>query len=217
MVEKIQELLNILTDYIIFIYPGFLSFYIFKYIEGKKVEETSLLVIKSIVLSYIYLIVLSCFIHFDIKDPNSISKIGHIIIFIASIGLPVLLYTVVEAKWFIKLQKKFKITTRRISNPIQLALWNDKNLLACVYMDDYGIMYEGQIRNYVRDTDRLNYLMLSNYKISRINKTSEEYSKYDQTYPVEKSAEDKKIRHNEWVILYFDKISRIEILYNQDH
>lgn len=133
---------------------------------------------------------------------------------IVSIVLPILLYKILNAKWFEKIQKGLKISTRRSSNPIEIALSIEERPWVCVYMDELGIMYEGYIRNYVKDVERLTYLMLSQYKISKLKKNT---NIYEQTYPVSIQGTVSDVSKKDWVILYFEHITRIEIVYNKEH
>ena len=45
MLEFITDILQILNNYITYIYPGLISIFVYKYLEGKKVEENSIIVI----------------------------------------------------------------------------------------------------------------------------------------------------------------------------
>ena len=100
------------------------------------------------------------------------------------------------------------------SNPIEIALSNEKEPWVSVYMDELGVMYDGYIRNYVKDTEHMSYLMLSQYRISKLN---EDTNVYEQTFPTEIEGTVANVSKKEWVILYFKDITRIEILYNNDH
>lgn len=117
-------------------------------------------------------------------------------------------------KWFEKIQKWLKISTRRSSNPTEIALSKEKSPWVCVYMDELGIMYEGYIRNYVKDVDRMTYLMLSQYKISKLKGNTNEY---EQTYPAIIQGTESDVSKKDWVILYFEHITRIEIVYENEH
>ena len=58
MLEIVSDILQILNNYITYIYPGLLSIFVYKYIEGRKFEENYILVIKSIAISYLYIVFL---------------------------------------------------------------------------------------------------------------------------------------------------------------
>lgn len=214
MLKHITDILQILNNYITYIYPGLISIFVYNYLEGKKVEENSVIVIKSIAISYLYMVFLQKVIQFDLNIPMLTKIFPHVVLLIVSIILPIALYKIVNAKWFEKIQKWLKITTRRSSNPIEIALSKGENPWVCVYMDELGIMYEGYIRNYVKDVDRLTYLMLSQYKISKLK---DNINEYELTYPASIQGTVSDVSKKDWVILYFEHITRIEIVYNKEY
>ena len=153
-------------------------------------------------------------IQFNLNIPKLTKILPHVILLIASVILPIIFYKIVNAKWFEKIQKWLKISTRRSSNPTEIALSKEKSPWVCVYMDELGIMYEGYIRNYVKDVDRMTYLMLSQYKISKLKGNTNEY---EQTYPAIIQGTESDVSKKDWVILYFEHITRIEIVYENEH
>ena len=214
MLEFITDVLQILNNYITYIYPGLISMFVYKYLEGKKFEENNIIVIKSIAISYLYMVFLQKVIQLNLNIPKLTRIYPHVVLLIASIVFPFILYKMVNAKWFEKIQKGLKISTRRSSNPIEIALSKGETPWVCVYMDELGVMYEGYIRNYVKDVERLTYLMLSQYKISKLNEDTKEY---EQTYPASIPGTVSVVSKKEWVVLYFEHITRIEIVYINEH
>lgn len=214
MLEFITGILQILNNYITYIYPGLITIFVYKYLEGKKIEENNIIVIKSIAISYLYMVFLQKVIQLNLNIPKLTKIFPHVVLLIVSIVLPIILYKIVNAKWFEIIQKRLKISTRRSSNPIEIALSKGETPWVCVYMDEIGIMYEGYIRNYVKDEDRLTYLMLSQYKISKLKENT---NKYEQTYPTSIQGTVADVSKKDWVILYFEHITRIEIVYNNEH
>lgn len=210
----VEEVLQILNNYITYIYPGLISIFVYKYLDGKKIEENRIIIIKSIVISYLYIVFLQKIIQFDLHNPKPTRVLLHVILLIVSIVLPIILYKTVNAKWFEKIVKWLKISTRRSSNPIEIALSKGEKPWVCVYMDELGIMYEGYIRNYVKDVERMTYIMLSQYRISKIKENT---NTYEQTYPVSIQGTVSDVSKKDWVILYFEYITRIEMIYNDEH
>jgi len=214
MLKFVTDILQILNNYITYIYPGLISIFVYKYLEGKKFEENGIIVIKSIAISYLYMVFLQKVIQLDLNIPKLTKILPHVVLLIASIVLPTILYKIVNSKWFEKIQKWFKISTRRSSNPIEIALSKGEIPWVCVYMDELGIRYEGYIRNYVKDVERATYLMLSQYKISKLDEKSREYK---QTYPARVAGIEPDVSKKDWVILYFEHITRIEMVYESEH
>lgn len=128
MLEIVSDILQILNNYITYIYPGLLSIFVYKYIEGRKFEENYILVIKSIAISYLYIVFLQKVIRLNMSIPKLTRILPHVILLTVSIILPIVLYKIVNAKWFEKLKKRLNIKTRMSSNPIEIALSNTKVL-----------------------------------------------------------------------------------------
>lgn len=214
MLELITDILQILNNYTIYIYPGLITLFVYKHLEGKKFEENNIIVIKSIAISYLYVVFLQRVIQLNLNIPELTKIFPHIVLLIVSIVLPFVFYKIVNAKWFEKIGKWLKISTRRSSNPIEIASSLEKSPWVCVYMDEQKVMYEGYVRNYVKDVDRLTYLMLSQYKISKLNEST---NVYEQTYPANIEGTVSEVSKKDWVILYFEHITRIEIAFKEEH
>ena len=214
MLKIITDTLQILNNYITYIYPGLLSIFIYKYLEGKKFEENNITVIKSIAISYLYMVFFQNVVQLNLNIPKLTKIFPHVVLLTISVVLPFILYKILNTKYFEKIREWLKISTRSSSNPIEIALSKEKSPWVCVYMDKIGIMYEGYIRNYVKDEDRMSYLMISQYKISKINKST---NTYKQTYPEKTGETEPDVRQQDWVILYFEHITRIEIDYEREH
>ena len=214
-INLVSYILQILNNYIVFVYPGWISLFVYTYLDGKKQEENLLLIIKSIIISHFYLKVLEYILNFNLDSFQSMELSHHVILLMLSITLPILFYKFLHSKFFNCIQSFLGISTRISSNPIEIAL-SKENDIPCVnvYMDELGIMYEGFIRNYVKDTERLNYLMLSNYKLFKIKTGT---NKYKQTFPLKGHNQERQINKKNWVILYFNQITRIELAYNEEH
>ena len=90
MLEFITDILQILNNYITYIYPGLISIFVYKYLEGKKVEENSIIVIKSIAISYLYMVFLQKVIQFNLNIPKLTKILPHVILLIASVILPII-------------------------------------------------------------------------------------------------------------------------------
>lgn len=140
MLEIVSDILQILNNYITYIYPGLLSIFVYKYIEGRKFEENYILVIKSIAISYLYIVFLQKVIRLNMSIPKLTRILPHVILLTVSIILPIVLYKIVNAKWFEKLKKRLNIKTRMSSNPIEIALSNEKEPWVSVYMDELGVI-----------------------------------------------------------------------------
>lgn len=70
MENFVKDLLGVLKEYFIYIYPGIISLFIFRFANGKKFVEDKISLLKSIVISYVYVILLSIFIKIDFENVS---------------------------------------------------------------------------------------------------------------------------------------------------
>ena len=54
--EELQVLIDSIPQYICYIYPGYITLYLYFYFHSLTLDETKAKVIKSIIISYIYII-----------------------------------------------------------------------------------------------------------------------------------------------------------------
>lgn len=57
MNEEIKQIIEELPRYICYLYPGYISMYLFYYFQALTLQDTKAKAIKSIAISYIYILV----------------------------------------------------------------------------------------------------------------------------------------------------------------
>lgn len=139
---------------------------------------------------------------------------AHILLIIAAVIIPYVFHTLLGTSVFRKILKFMKINTNIDDNPMDVALFKEKPLWVCAYMDELNVMYEGFVRNYVSDIERFKYIMLSQYRISRLDNDT---NQYEQTYPPKVGNTRGDVSKKDWVILDMSNVTRIEIVYKSEH
>ena len=99
-VEDILFIIDAIPSYIKYIYPGYLSMYIYWFLRGKTLKDNNYVIIKSIAISYVYISIIHGFsnIEFTSCFTNSNSLLFryeiliNVILILASVIFPYILY-----------------------------------------------------------------------------------------------------------------------------
>lgn len=203
-INGIIDLLDLVEQYIVYVYPGFITLVIYRFAMSKSVEENKNTFIKSIIISYLY--TLPFLYIFDI-DPTEFEIIQHFFITLIAIIVPLVWNKMLRWKRFKSFVRKLGIKTEIYDNLMDIMFYKeDGRVWVRAYMDEQGIMYEGSLRHYESDIAREQQVILSGYRQYHYNKQSK---KYDLIYDY--SAEQK-----DWVRILEKNITRIEFLYQKD-
>lgn len=203
-IDGIMELLEIIRQYIVYVYPGFITLVIYRFAMYKSVEENKNTIIKSIIISYLY--TLPFFLIFEI-DPTEFEFCHHIIIIIMAVIIPICWNVVIRKKWFKAIIRKIGIRTEIYDNLMDI-MFNKENGTVWVraYMDEQKVMYEGSLRHYESDINRQQQVILSGYRQYNYNENTKKYEKvYDY-------ANDQK----QWVRILEENITRMEFVYQSE-
>lgn len=203
--EGIQELLEVLKQYIIYVYPGFITLVIYRFAMLKNIEENKNTFIKSIIISYLYTI------------PFQINKINpidfefkhHILIIIFAVLIPLIWNLIIRSDTFKKVIRFFKIKTEIYDNTMDIMFYKENGIVwVRAYMDEQKIMYEGSLRHYESDTNKEQQIILSGYRFYNYNTITQKYDLLVYDYST---------NQKEWVRLLEKNITRMEFIYKKDH
>lgn len=203
--EGIKALLEVVKQYIIYVYPGFITLAIYRFALSKSIEESKNTFIKSIIISYLYVL------PFQLlgKDPIKLEFGQHLILIIGAIILPIIWNAIIRTNRFKKIIRFLGIKTEIYDNLMDIMFYKeDGTVWARAYMDDQRIMYEGSLRHYESDINRKQQIILSGYRIYNYNETTKKY---------ELSEYDYSSDHKQWVRLLEENITRMEFVYKQEH
>lgn len=209
MAEQIIDLIEKLPPYICYLYPGYISMFLFYFFMGYTLSESKAKVIKSVAISYIYiLIALNWFIPmwngiFKINIDTSINTISfNFVMLIFSILFPYLAYRLFFRNELLEIfLDKIKVDTTLDRNEIDgiQRLYND-NIWIKVYIKNRNIVYSGSLVQYELEDGKTKFFCLCKYRKFIIGKQGRLIKILDH------SDDDK-----ERVLVYFDEISHFEI------
>lgn len=204
--EKANKLIENLAGYVVYIYPGIITIYLYNFFNAKITKNTQAFIIKSFAISYLYNIFLQlglqkiCFL----KDKMQNDKVKYnIVLIIVAFVIPYIVYRFVNSIIFARICGMLGISTSVTNIPFELLADKDEEVVCLkVYFKDEPYVYIGFLKEYEYEKDIDNYIILSGYRKYYVN--SEHSEKLIEAH----SAEEYKKK----VFIKFSDIKRIEKL-----
>ena len=184
--EEIKEIIQVIPECIIYIYPGYLTMFVFLFLRGKNIKEDNYIWIKVIAISYIY-IAFKPFAKYLICISIIVAYIWNRIIISDTM------------KWIFN---KLKISTTFYDNEFEMLSDFNKGAWIRVYLKDDAVVYEGSLGCKELEDGKQRYISLQGYY---------KYLLQDGK-PVEPYIEDNSSNPQIEVIIFYDSIKRIERL-----
>lgn len=200
-VKNIEDLIMVIKEYILYIYPGFITLMIYRFIIAKNVEENKNTLIKSIIISYIYVSILEEITQIDVSQ---FMILHHIVLLIVACIVPITWNYFFKSSIVTKILRIIKIDTNVHENILESLRAKEQGLWIRAYMDDYGIMYEGSLRSHESDPNKEQQIVLSGYRFYRMNSNKSK-----------KCLKDYSDTDKYWVKIKEKDITRMEIVYEK--
>ena len=108
MMEIIKELPKLLENYFVYIYPGFLTIYIYNFAKARETKLDKTTLIMSIVISYTYIIIYGFIFSTSILNFHDVDYVA---LFIAADFIPLMWYRASRSAWGGQLLKRLGINT----------------------------------------------------------------------------------------------------------
>lgn len=201
MVGIVKEILELLEQYFVYIYPGFITIltHHFAKARGTKLNKSTLGI--SVVVSYVYILLYKFFAKISVAQ---FSNKDYVLLLIISILLPVIWHWISRAAFVEKALSKMGFNTTledTVWDYIQYRDKEKKGIVLKVFLDDKDIMYEGSLRYRESDPEKEQAICLSGYR---------RYVKEDGRY-IQK--QDYNNDNSRWVLINIKEITRSEIKY----
>lgn len=207
--ESILQVIDAVPEYIKYIYPGYVTIYVYLFLRGKTLKDNSYVIVKSIAISYLYLSTIeglrenewmrmkfNCIFQ---GLPYSM-KLNICLIVLSVLGAYVA-YRIVISERVRALLSLFKINTTFYDNEIEVLANFDEGAWLCVYLNDDTIVYEGTLAEKELEEGKRKYLCLRKYY---------KYYLDDSGKPKEPYIDDNGEEYEEAVVIFYDSIKRIE-------
>lgn len=201
MVETFREVLELLEQYFVYIYPGFITIMInhFTKARGTNLNKSTLGI--SIVISYVYIILYQYFFKINV---SKFSDKDYVLMLVISILIPIIWHWIKKLKLTEIILNKIGINTTledTVWDYIQYRDKEKKGIVLKVFLDDKDIMYEGSLRYRESDPEKEQTICLSGYR---------RYIKENGRYIVKQNYNNDNSR---WVMIKAQEITRSEIKY----
>lgn len=201
MVEVVKGVLELLEQYFVYVYPGFVTILVhhFAKARGTTLNKSTLGI--SVVISYVYIVLYKFFFKTDVSQ---FSNKDYVILLIFSILLPVIWHWISRSYFAEKVLNKIGINTTledTVWDYIQYRDKEKKGIVLKVFLDDKDIMYEGSLRYRESDPEKEQVICLSGYR--RYVKENERYI----------PKQDYNNDNSRWVLINIKEITRSEIKY----
>lgn len=207
--EEIKEIIQVIPECIIYIYPGYLTMFVFLFLRGKSIKEDNYIWIKVIAISYIYIAFKPFFKYITSfgglnnivnKVPGAVRNNLYLIsisVIVAYIWNRIIISDIM--KWIFN---KLKICTTFYDNEFEMLSDFNKGAWIRVYLKDDVVVYEGSLGCKELEDGKQRYISLQGYY---------KYLLQDGK-PVEPYIEDNSSNPQIEVIIFYDSIKRIERL-----
>lgn len=202
MTEFLQDILQALEQYFVYIYPGFITIFVYLFTKAKSFKMDKTLIISSVVISYIYVLIYRSIRGCDVAD---FKNRDYIFLLIVSIIIPLLWHWISRSKWLEPALNKININTTVETNVWDYIHYRDKDkkgIVLKVFLDDKDIMYEGSLRYHESDTTKQQIICLSGYR---------RYVKENGKFVPKQDYDNDNSR---WVLINITDITRVEIKYD---
>ncbi len=204
------DFLKALPEYLKYIYPGYITMYLYYFFRGYSFEDNKRVVIKSLVISCILNEINNLlFALADKLNQTMANNIKGVIfengsLIILSVLIAFLAYEFTRCIWIGILFKKIDIETSLCTN--EFAHLEKKNaycpLLMIVYLKNQNIAYEGILSSYEIENSGNRYIILERYSKYKVDSNNGRLNY---------NTEDNREKEEKKVILYFDEILHIEV------
>lgn len=196
--DDILKIIRAIPEYITYIYPGYLTIYVYYFLRGKTLKDTNSIVIKSLAISYVCISILDIVV----KKAGISSMIFEnvILIFLAVLGAYIA-FRVVKASRIHKFLEWMNVETTFYDNEMETLAEFNKGAWLIVYLKDDNVIYEGSLGYKEMETDKRQYITLQAYKKYFLDDRGKEMAPGIVDY-----TEDYK----EVTMIFYDSIKRIE-------
>lgn len=204
MVEIAKEIIELLEQYFVYIYPGFVTVLTHHFAKARGTELNKSTLGISVVISYVYILLYRFFTSISVAQ---FSNKDYVILLILSILLPAIWHWVSRAALTEKILNKMGFNTTLEDNVWDYVQYRDKGkkgIVLKVFLDDKDIMYEGSLRYRESDPEKEQAICLSGYR---------RYVKEDGRYVPKQDYNNDNTR---WVLINIKEITRSEIKYAEE-
>lgn len=207
--DDILKIIQGIPEYIKYIYPGYLTAYIYYFFRGKTLKDNNYNLVKAVAISYLYIVLIeglgnvaciSGFVNHFFYNVSHEIKLNVSLLFI-SVIFAYAAYWCVVSKFINWILDILKVNVTFYDNEMEVLADFDKGAWLCVYLKDDEVVYEGSLGYKELEDNRRKYICLNSYY---------KYFLDGNGKPKEPYIEDHENEPKETVMIFYDSIKRIE-------
>lgn len=191
--NDIEKLIQMIPEYIEYVYPGFLLMYLFQFFKGRSTMVTKETIMVAICMSYVMKLL------FHSSDRTATAN--NILMIVCALVIAYIAYRITESDKTVSALRWLKIYTTFDENEIDVLVGESNAAWLCVYLKDENLVYEGSLGPKEMEKGEERFITLEAYYKYRLN---------EQGNPIEPYIEDHDGDYEEKVVIRFDDIKRIE-------
>lgn len=201
--DDILKIIRAIPEYIIYVYPGYLTVYIYFFLKGRTLKDNNYIFLKAIAISYIHIAIidwLKDIVNMGFLPISQALKQNISFILLAGV-FAYTGYAITISKSVQKILRYLNIRTTFHENEIEVLADFNKGAWLCVYLKDDDVVYEGSLGYKELEDEKRKYICLNAYY---------KYFLDSNGKPKEPYVEDHEDNYNETVLIFYDSIKRIE-------
>lgn len=192
--ESLINFIDYLPQYIKYIYPGYITLYIYYFLRGKRLSDSKGIVLKAVIISYIYVSSLEGLnIQSQLQENFWLISVSLIVSYVV--------YLMIKSESVSHAFESLDIETTFYENEIEALQGLEEGVWLTVYLKDENLVYEGDLHYKEMEEDRRKYITISGYR---------KYMLDEKGKPEEIYIDDYTGNLEEEVIIFYDDIKRIE-------
>ena len=189
--NDIEKLIQMIPEYIEYVYPGFLLMYLFQFFKGRSTRVTKETIMVAICLSYVM----------KLPFHSSHRVANNILLIVGALIIAYMAYRITESDKTVSALRWLKIYTTFDENEIDVLVGESNAAWLCVYLKDENLVYEGSLGPKEMEKGEERFITLEAYY---------KYCLNGEGNPIEPYIEDHDGDYEEKVVIRFDDIKRIE-------
>lgn len=195
--EEIIKILDSLATYIVYLYPGYFSIYVYNFLKADTVKDSKGIIIKSIAISFFYKIWID-------KLPITTDVYYHSVMVIVAVVIPYFCYLIQKSDGILDLLEYLNIDTRFEKNEIEILDNGKISAWIRVYLKEDQVVYEGFLGEKELEPGKRQFITLKKYR---------KYTLDNRGFPNKPFIEEHDSDEDK-VLLFYQDVYKIEKVNN---
>ena len=161
--QDILSLINALPQYMIYLYPGYITIYVYLFLEAKSMQDSKGILLKSICISFLYKIGLDNIAHRFCIHLDDSKMLYHIFMILICCIVAFIIWKIQYIKAFQNLLKRIGIDTKFEGDGIDILDNGSQAAWLKVYLKSGNVVYEGFLGERELEEGKHKFIILKGY------------------------------------------------------